>query len=74
MPGGHLLVAHRRIGKVYYSINRQEAAGFEFRDDFIYEELAKPADQRALPMVRVPCEGALDVFAAWARLPGHVTF
>ena len=63
-----------RIGRVYYSVNRREAADFDFRDDFIYDELAKSPVRRALPMVHVPCDGALDVLVAWTRLPGRVTF
>ena len=63
-----------RIGRVYFSVNRRDAAGIEFRDELIYEELAKAFDKRALPMVHVPCDGALDAFAAWARRAGHVTY
>ena len=63
-----------RIRQVYFSIGRHDAAGIEFRDEFIYEELAKPPAKRALPMVQVPCDGALDVFAAWEHLPGHMTY
>ena len=63
-----------RIGRVYFSIGRHAAAGIEFRDEFIYEELAKPFEQRALPMERVPCDGALDVFTSWTQLAGHITY
>ena len=63
-----------RIGRVYYSVNRRDAAGIEFLDEFIYEELGKPFDERTLPMVHVPCDGALDVFAAWTHLAGRVTY
>ena len=63
-----------RIGRVYFSIGRHDAAGIEFRDEFIYEELRKPLAGRALPMVHVPCDGALEVFAAWEHLPGHTTY
>ena len=63
-----------RIGKIYFAVNRSDAAGIEFRDEFIYEELAKPFDQRALPMVHVPCHEALDAFAAWMQRPGRVTY
>ena len=63
-----------RIGKVYFAVNRHDAAGIEFRDEFIYEELAKPFEARALPMVNVPCDGALDVFDAWTHLAGRVTY
>ena len=63
-----------RIGRVSYSVNRRDAAGIEFLDEFIYEDLAKPLDERTLPMVHVPCDGALDAFAAWMRRQGHVTY
>ena len=63
-----------RIGRVYYSVNRRDAAGIEFLDEFIYEDLAKPLDERSLPTVHVPCDGALDAFAAWMRRLGHVTY
>ena len=63
-----------RIGRVYFSIGRHDAAGIEFRDEFIYEELAKPPTERALPMVHLPCDGALEVFARWQALPRHTTY
>ena len=63
-----------RIDRVYFGVNRHDAAGIEFRDELIYEELAKPFHERALPMQHVPCDGALDVFAAWVRLAGHTSY
>ncbi len=63
-----------RIGRVYFAVNRHDAASIEFLDEFIYEELAKPFEERALPIEHVPCEGALDAFEAWTRLAGRVTY
>ena len=63
-----------RIGRVYFAVNRHDAAGIEFRDEHIYEELARPLDKRELPMVRLPCDGALDVFTDWTHLAGHTTY
>ena len=63
-----------RIGRVYFSITRHDAAGIEFRDEFIYEELAKPLGERKLPMIYVPCDGVLDAFAAWTHLAAHTTY
>ena len=57
-----------------YPINRHDAAGIEFRDQLICEELAEPFDKRALPMVHIPCDRALDVFTAWTYLAGHTTY
>ena len=50
-------VCWSRTGSVYFSVNRRDAAGIEFRDELIREELAKPFDERALPMAHVPCDG-----------------
>lgn len=63
-----------RIGRVYFAVSRHEAAGIEFRDELIYKELAKPFHKRALPMVHVPSDEALDVFAAWEHLADHTTY
>ena len=63
-----------RIGRVYFAATRHDATGVEFRDEHIYEEFAKPPGARQLPMVRLACDGALDVFADWTRLAGHVTY
>ncbi|MXZ70714.1 MAG: nucleoside deaminase [Acidobacteria bacterium] len=63
-----------RISKVYFSIGRHDAAGIEFRDEFIYDELKKPLTERALPMEYVPCDGAMDVFAAWMHSAGRTTY
>ena len=63
-----------RIGRVYFAVTRHEAAGIEFRDELIYEELAKPFDARQLPMIQLPCDGALEVFAARTDLADHTTY
>lgn len=63
-----------RIGRVYFSVNRHDAARIAFRDEFIYEELAKPIGERELPMVHVHCDGALDVLVAWTNLPEVSTY
>ena len=63
-----------RITKVYFSVTRRDAAAIAFRDEFIYEELGKPAHERKVPTVHVPVDGALDVFAAWTKEPGHISY
>ena len=63
-----------RIGSIYFSASRSDAAGIEFPGAFICEELARPVKERSVPMVHVPCKGALAVLDAWTRLAGHVTY
>ena len=35
-----------RIGRAYFAVDRHDAAGIEFRDEFICEDLVKPPDER----------------------------
>ena len=37
-----------RISKIYYGNTRKDAAAIGFSDDFIYDELAKPLDERLI--------------------------
>ena len=37
-----------RIAKIYYGNTRKDAAAIGFSDDFIYDELAKPLDERLI--------------------------
>jgi tRNA(Arg) A34 adenosine deaminase TadA len=41
------------IDRVFYGFNVQDAAEVGFDDSFIYEQLAKPLDQRKIPEVQV---------------------
>ena len=63
-----------RISKVYFSVTRRDAAAIAFRDEFIYEELGKPVNQREVPMVHVPLDDALDIFHAWTQEAGHIPY
>ena len=47
-----------RIGRVCFAVNRRDAAGIELRDEFIYEELAKPFEARAADDAGVVRRGA----------------
>ena len=63
-----------RISKVYFSVTCQDAAAIAFRDEFIYEELSKPVHAREVPMVHVPVDGAIDIFAAWSNEGSHISY
>lgn len=63
-----------RITKVYFSVTRRDAAAIAFRDEFIYEESRKPAHERIVPVVHIPVDGAVDIFAAWTNEPGHISY
>lgn len=63
-----------RITKIHYAVTRRDAAAVDFRDEFIYEEFAKPVHERTVPMVHVPVERALDTFVAWTKEAGHIPY
>jgi len=58
-----------RPARVYYGATRQDAAGSEFDDSLIYEEAARPVDQRRIPMEGLMREEALLAFRDWDALP-----
>ena len=53
------------IGRVFYGSDRKDAAGVGFRDELIYEELAKPLEERSLEFVPLMREEALEPFRRW---------
>lgn len=53
------------ISRVVYANTAAEAAAIGFADQFIYQELNRPAGRRKLKAVRLPDEGARRLFAEW---------
>lgn len=56
-----------RIGKIYYANTRKDAADIEFDDDFIYQEIPKPIEQRTIPMEQLMNKEAIEVFKEWEK-------
>ena len=54
-----------RPDKLYYANTKEDAAAIQFDDQFIYEELEKPAEQRALFTRQFLREEALAAFEKW---------
>lgn len=54
-----------RIEKIYYANTKSDAAAIGFDDQFIYEELDRPKEQRKLPVVEMLRDEALGAFKAW---------
>ena len=59
---------------VYYAATRADAAAAGFDDEFIYEELERPAEARSLPLRRLGHPLAASPFAAWTAKPGRVDY
>lgn len=54
-----------RPRRVVYAATRQEAAAAGFDDDFIYREIDQQPDQRKIPFIHQPEEGAAELFTHW---------
>lgn len=54
-----------RISKIYFANTRKDAADIGFDDDFIYHEIPKAIEQRAVPAMPMLRHEAQQVFAAW---------
>jgi guanine deaminase len=56
-----------RPRKVYFGNTKHDAAQAGFDDQFIYEELAIPLQQRAIPMEQLLRSEALTAFLEWQK-------
>jgi guanine deaminase len=56
-----------RIKRVFYANTRQDAARFDFDDDFIYREIQQPVSRRKIPMHQFLRDEAIKAFTEWKR-------
>src|SRR5688572_17587415 len=63
-----------RPERVVYACTREDAAAIGFDDDFIYRELDKPSAERALVLVNIMRDDALEVFNQWAAKPDKIEY
>lgn len=54
-----------RPSKVYYANTKIDAARIDFDDQFIYQELELPLDQRKIPFEQLMNAEAWEVFEEW---------
>lgn len=63
-----------RLRTLYYANSRQDAARIGFDDEFIYDEIALPLENRKIPAIRIANESADLAFAEWARNPDKIRY
>ena len=59
---------------VYFASARADAAAAGFDDAIIYEQLARPLEQRSIPFAAVPVPEAATPFALWHSLVDKVDY
>lgn len=63
-----------RPDKIYYANSKEDATEINFDDGFIYEELAKPLNERKLFTKQMLREEALEAFKLWAESQDKVAY
>ncbi len=63
-----------RIPVVYYANTRADAAAIGFDDDFIYQQMPLPPEQRSITMKSLLREEALLGFRTWEAKPDKVRY
>ncbi len=62
------------ISKIYYANTKTDAASIKFDDDFIYQEIPKPLNQRKIPMEPLLRDEALTVFKIWSTKTDKISY
>jgi guanine deaminase len=63
-----------RIDSIYFANTKKDAAKIQFDDEFIYQEIPKPATERKIPMIQVLRDEAWKVFELWAKKADKITY
>lgn len=63
-----------RIGKIYYANTRVDAAKINFDDEFLYQELIKPNQQRKIPIEQIGRDQAIIVFQEWMQKADKIPY
>ena len=63
-----------KIKTVYYANTRYDAANIGFDDNFIYEEIPKPIEQRSVKFIPVVCNEAKLAFEKWKNIDDHLRY
>lgn len=62
------------ISRIFYGCTRSDARQINFADDFIYEELAKPLDERNIPITPLLQDDARQIFRLWQDKPDKIKY
>ena len=69
---GAIYWAH--IDRIYYGNNRKDARSIDFADDFIYDEMERPLEERTVPIIPLLRDEALQSFRLWSEKDDKVEY
>ena len=63
-----------KINKIYYCNTRTDAKNIGFDDEFIYDEIKKPIEERAVKMNKIDLEDGLVAFNLWSSKNDKISY
>jgi tRNA(Arg) A34 adenosine deaminase TadA len=63
-----------RLDRIYYANSRVDAARIGFDDEFLYQEIPRPIEQRSLVTTRMLPDEAIAAFEAWEKKVDKVKY
>jgi guanine deaminase len=63
-----------RLARVYFASYASDASKAGFDDSLIYGEIARPYEERRIPMIPMMREQALEAFRLWSLKPDKVSY
>lgn len=63
-----------RPKKIYYANTKTDAAGIDFDDDFIYQEIELPVSNRKLPTIQLLRDEAIVAFQEWSESTNKIKY
>jgi guanine deaminase len=62
------------LQELYYSNNREDASRYGFKDEHIYEEVARPPARRQIRLIRILEEEAIEAFRLWDQKSDKILY
>lgn len=56
-----------RMDRIWFATTKEDATGYHFDDQFIYNEINKPYSERKLATKQIMKEKALEAFRLWQK-------
>ena len=63
-----------RCDAIYYGNTAADAAAAGFDDDYLYDEIARPLDQRRIPITRLLGDQAIVSFNTWCAQTAKIKY
>jgi guanine deaminase len=63
-----------RPERVIYANTKKEASAIHFDDQFIYDEIDKPDNEREIVFIHHPHQRAIEVFEEWKKMENKIEY